>query len=95
MRFERLLIKTRTLAVMRPESVATNRREVTAIRSLRFEQPAQRIESDIEHFTIGSPMTAQDQCVREFGVIVGSDALEPPPVRRCICMIQSHEFPRK
>src|SRR6202035_322164 len=44
-----LLIEARTFAAALPEAVGANRREMSGLRSLRFHQPAERLQTCLEH----------------------------------------------
>ena len=46
---QRLLIEARALAAARPKTVATDGREMTGLRGLRFQQPAQRVQACLEY----------------------------------------------
>src|SRR4029450_8257284 len=75
----RLLIEGRAVASALPKTVGTNRREMSDFRSLRFHQPAERLQTCLEYVATRSPMTAKDHRMRKFRVVVGGDGLEPLP----------------
>src|SRR5512132_730202 len=72
----RLLIEARAFAAALPKTVGTNRREISGFRSLRFHQPAKRLQTRLEYLATRSPMTAQDHRMRKLCVVVGGDGLE-------------------
>src|SRR5207248_11575995 len=55
--FKRLLIEPRTFGTALPKTIATNRREMSGIRFLRFDQPAERLQTRLEDLATRSPMT--------------------------------------
>src|ERR1700756_5488072 len=75
----RLLIEARAFAAALPKTVGANRREMSGFRSLRFHQPAQRLQTCLEDLATRSPMTAQDHGMRKSCIVVGGDGLEPLP----------------
>src|SRR5436190_12874073 len=85
---QRLLIETRAFAVARPKTVGANRREMSGFRSLRFHQPAERLQTCLEYLATRSPMTTQDHCMRKLCVIAGGDGLEPLPFLRAVSLKQ-------
>src|SRR5882762_5212196 len=46
---DRLLIETRAFAAALPKTVGANRREISGLRSLRFHQPAERLQTCLEY----------------------------------------------
>src|SRR5438045_6859624 len=84
----RLLIETRAFAAALPKTVAANRREISGLRSLRFHQPAERLQTCLEYLATRSPMTTQDHRMRKLCVIVGGDWLEPLPFLRIVSLKQ-------
>src|SRR5213593_1660220 len=79
-RLHRLLIEARAFTAALPKTVGTNRREMSGFRSLRFHQPAKRLQTCLEYLATRSPMTTQDHRMRKLCVIVGGDRLEPFPL---------------
>src|SRR5206468_5315308 len=86
--FHRLLIEARTFAVALPKTVGTNRLEMSGLRSLRFHQPAERLQTCLEYVATRSPMTTQDHRMRKLCVVVGGDGLEPLPFLRTVSLKQ-------
>src|SRR6266436_3567916 len=86
--FHGLLIETRAFAAALPKTVGTNRREMSGLRSLRIYQPAERLQTCLEHLATRSPMTTQDHRMRKLCVVVGSDRLEPLPFLRTVSLKQ-------
>src|SRR6266567_1387389 len=84
----RLLIETRAFAAALPKTIGADRREMSGFRSLRFHQPAERLQTCLEYLATGSPMTTQDHGMRKFRVIVGGDRLEPLPFLRTVSFKQ-------
>src|SRR5258705_11981255 len=58
--FHRLLIEARAFAAALPKTVGANRREMSGLRSLRFHQPAERLQTCLEYLSARSPMATQD-----------------------------------
>src|SRR6266508_4698212 len=83
-----LLIKARAFATALPKTVGANRREMSGFRSLRFHQPAERLQTCLEYLATRSPMTTQDHRMRKLCVVVGSDRLEPLPFLRTVSLKQ-------
>src|SRR5580704_16723041 len=75
----RLLIEARAFAAELPKTVGANRREMSDLRSSRFHQPAERLQTCLEYLATRSPMTTQDHRMRKLCVVVGGDRLEPLP----------------
>src|SRR5438094_9414990 len=86
--FHRLLIEARAFAAALPKTVGANRREMSGFRSLRFNQPAQRLQTCLKYLATRSPMTTQDHRMRKLCVVVGSDRLEPLPFLRTVSLKQ-------
>src|SRR5206468_8089511 len=86
--FHRLLIEARAFAPALPKPVGANRREMSGLRSLRFHQPAERLQTCLEYLATRSPMATQDHGMRKLRVIVGGDRLEPLPFRRTVSFKQ-------
>src|SRR5881275_179261 len=84
----RLLIEPRTFAAAVPKTVGTDRREMSGLRSLRIHQPAERLQTCLEHLATRSPMTTQDHCMGKLCVIIGGDRLEPSPFLRTASLKQ-------
>src|SRR4029450_2583725 len=61
----RLLIEARAFAAALPKTVRTNRREMSALRPLRFHQPAERLQTCLKYLATRSPMATQDHCMRK------------------------------
>src|SRR6266513_1159057 len=85
---QRLLIETRAFAAAFPKTVAANRREMSRLRSLRFHQPAERLQTCLEYLATRSPMTTQDHRMRKLCIIIGGDGLEPLPFLRTVSLKQ-------
>src|SRR6059058_1840262 len=86
--FHRLLIEARAFAAALPKTVGANRCEMSRLRSLRFHQPAERLQTGLEYLTTRSPMTAQDHRMRKLCVVVGGDGLEPLPFLGAVSLKQ-------
>src|SRR5437660_1028725 len=71
--FHRLLIEARAFAAALPKTVRANRREMSGFRSLRFHQPAERLQTCLEYVATRSPMTTQGHRMRNLCVVVGGD----------------------
>src|SRR6266542_4491381 len=84
----RLLIEARAFAAALPKTVGADRREMSGLRSLRFHQPAERLQTCLEYLAARSPMTTQDHRMRKLCVIVGGDGLEPLPFLRTVSLKQ-------
>src|SRR5437870_1218273 len=70
--FHRLLIEARAFTATLPKTVGTNRREMSCLRSLRFHQPAERLQTCLKYLATRSPMTTQNHRMRKLCVVVGS-----------------------
>src|SRR5258705_13660688 len=57
--FHRLVIEARAFATALPKTVGANRREMAGLRSLRFHQPAKRLQTSLQYLPTRSPMTTQ------------------------------------
>ena len=64
------------------EAVAADRPEVALGRLLDLDQPAQGLQADLQRPGVAAVAAAGDQGVRQPGVVVGQDLLEPGPVGR-------------
>src|ERR1700745_1692641 len=53
----RLVIEARAFSAALPKTVGANRREMSGLRSLRFHQPAERLQTCLEDVATRSPMT--------------------------------------
>src|SRR6266446_6522840 len=58
--FHRLLIEARAFTAALPKTVGADRREMSGFRSLRFHQPAERLQTCLEYLATRSPMATQD-----------------------------------
>ena len=87
-----LLVEVRPLAVSAPESIATDGRKMTVWCRLDFHQPPERSESYVEDFPLRGPVSAQDEGVGEFGIVIGGDAFKPGPI---LCRVGAIEFDQK
>src|SRR5207249_9711093 len=93
--FHRLLIEARAFAASLPKTVGANRRKMSGFRSLRFHQPAERLQTGLEYLATRSPMTAQDHRMRKLCVVVGGDGLEPLPFLGAVSLKQLEQSRRK
>src|SRR5207253_4648919 len=59
----RLLIEPRAFAAALPKTVGADRREMPGLRSLCIHQPAERLQTRLEHLATRSPMTTQNHCM--------------------------------
>src|ERR1044071_9135530 len=85
---DRLLIEPRAFAAALPETVGTDRREMSGLRSLCIHQPAERLQTCLEYLATRSPITTQDHRMGKLCVIVGGDRLEPLPFLRTVSLEQ-------
>src|SRR5882672_1558596 len=92
---DRLLIEARAFAAPLPKTVGANRREMSGLRSLRFHQPAERLQTCLEYLATRSPMTTQDHRMRKLCVVVGGDRLEPLPFLRTVGLKQLEQSRRE
>ena len=92
-RLERLLIEARALAAARQKPWQPIGAKCPASAVCASTQPAQRFQADLENPAVRRPVAAEDQRVRELGVVVGGAALEPLPVRCESWLGQLHKRP--
>src|SRR5437868_5616329 len=86
--FHWLLIEARAFAAALPKTVGTNRCKMSCLRSLRFHQPAERLQTCLEYLAPRSPVTTQDHRMRKLCVVVGGKRLEPLPFLRTVSLKQ-------
>ena len=80
MGLDRLLIELGPLAAAAVEAVAADRPEAARRRLLLVDQPSQGLEPDLRRPRAPARSAGGDQGVRQPGVVVGQDVLEPGPV---------------
>ena len=68
---DRLLVELGPLLAAAIEAVAADRAEMAARRTLQVGQPAQRSQADLHGPGVARPAAAEDQGVRQLGVVVG------------------------
>ncbi len=77
MGFEGLLVEACLLSATGPEAMATDGGEMAFGSGLAVDEPAQGVQANLD----GLRFLGDDQCVRQFGVVVSGDVLEPKPIR--------------
>src|SRR5262245_1256534 len=60
-------------------------------RALRIRQPPQCAKTDIHRLRVTCPSPAENQRVRQLGIVVGNDLLEPGPVVAGVLLVQLDE----
>ena len=75
-----LLVEIGASAAAAVEAVAANGAKVTLLGHLQFGQPAEGLESPVEHGRLSGCLTGDNQGVGELGIIVGEILFKPLPV---------------
>src|SRR6185312_15252106 len=91
LRLDGLLVEGSTRPAKAVESVAADWPKVTLFGHLQFRQPAQGLKPSLIHSLLSSCPSAQNQGMRQFGVIVRQLFFKPAPVRFGISVEKVYE----
>ena len=81
LRLDGLLVEIGARAAAPVESIAADRPEVALLGDLQLVQPAQGLQASLEDRLLSGGVSAQNQGVRELGVVVRQLFFKPGPVR--------------
>src|SRR5882724_7124874 len=68
--FHRLLIEARAFTAALPKTVGANRCEMSGLSSLRFHQPAERLQTCLEYLATRSPIATYDNAKLSHAMIL-------------------------
>jgi len=86
-----LLVEISARAAAPIKSIAADRPKMAVLGGLHLYQPAQRLQAAFKHRGLAGRASAQNQRVRELGVVVSQLPFKPGPVRLGRFIEQLHE----